>query len=530
MTARRVFIGLVAVVLLSLALRAGFRYGDLIQARRAYDGRQGPSDPPVRISPDYRDLVIPPNIAPLNFTILKPGSRYYAAAFALESGSWAEAVSDRPQMRLPPRAWKAVLEEARSAGRVTLVVGAKQLDGEWDWSSSTNGVSPDPIDAYLVYRRIPPLFNFWEGIEIRERCLATSRERCVLSNYSVGRACVNCHAFRQNHTDYMALGTRGGVGTATFLSRPGALEKLGTKFGYTAWHPNGKVVAYSCNEVRQFFHWAGQEIRDVVDLDSGLAYYDLRTQTAATAPALDEMDRLETYPTWSPDGRFLYFCSAAIPWRHRNQMPPENYRQCRYDLRRVSYDPEGNRWGQPETVLTAAATGKSLLLPRVSPDGRFLLFCLCDYGCFPIFQPSSDLGLLDLKMGAWRKLGEVNSDRSESWHSWSSNGRWVAFSSKRHDGLFTRTYLTHVDEQGRFSKPFVMPQSDPAYYDSCLTTYSVPELVAEPVRVSSRRIAGTISSLQAMKVREPIDFKARAREASRATGTDADAPWRPGGQ
>jgi Tol biopolymer transport system component len=205
-------------------------------------------------------------------------------------------------------------------------------------------------------------------------------------------------------------------------------------------------------------------------------------------PELADKDQLETYPSWSPDGKHLYYCSAPILWKDRSAVPPENYDKVQYDLRRISYDVETDRWGQAETVLSAARTGRSILLPRVSPDGRFLLFCMCRYGCFPIYQPSSDLYLMDLATKQYRRL-EINSEFSESWHSWSSNSRWIAFSSKRQGGLFTRTYFSYVDDAGKVHKPFVLPQESPSYYDSLLETYSVPELITGPVPVGASKLA-----------------------------------------
>ena len=154
-----------------------------------------------------------------------------------------------------------------------------------------------------------------------------------------------------------------------------------------------------------------------------------------TTPALAQKDRLETYPAWSPDGRFLYFCSAPLTWTDRNVIPAQ-YDQIKYDLVRVAYDVHRDAWGPAETILSAQDTGLSILEPRISPDGRWLLFCMCKYGCFPVYQQSSDLYLIDLEAAErtgryeYRRL-EVNSDESESWHSWSSNSRWIAFSSKR---------------------------------------------------------------------------------------------------
>ena len=82
----------------------------------------------------------------------------------------------------------------------------------------------------------------------------------------------------------------------------------------------------------------------------------------------------------------------------------------------------------------------------------------------------------------------VNSNRSESWHAWSSNGRWIVFASKRRDGLFGRLYISYVDADGRTRKPFLLPQEDPAFYDSFLKTYNVPEMIKEPVQIHWRHL------------------------------------------
>jgi hypothetical protein len=188
---------------------------------------------------------------------------------------------------------------------------------------------------------------------------------------------------------------------------------------------------------------------------------------------------------------------------------------------RISYDLQSGTWGELETVLSADETGKSILLPRISPDGRFLVFCMCKYGCFPIYQPTSDLYLMDLETGQHRRL-PVNSDRSESWHSWSSNSRWLAFSSKRRDGLFTRTYFSYIDETGRAHKPFILPQEDPAFYDSCLKTYTVPELVTEPVKTTAAGLGATARSLEKVEVDVPIKF-------SKRKGPQTPDQWQDGG-
>ncbi|MHC4981719.1 MAG: TolB family protein, partial [Planctomycetota bacterium] len=283
-------------------------------------------------------------------------------------------------------------------------------------------------------------------------------------------------------------------GSATLFADEGKVDRIGAKWGYTAWHPTGRVAVYSVMNVKQFMHRASMEVRDVVDLDAGLKCYDLKKQSVNMPRSISDSQRLESYPTWSPDGKYLYYCSAPILWQDRNSVPPRHYDKVRYDLMRVSYDVESDKWGKPELFLSGEKLGKSILMPRISPDGRFLLFCMCDYGVFPIYRPCSDLYLMkDIETREYEKL-PINSKFSESWHSWSSNGRWIAFSSKRRGGLFTRLYISYVDSTGKAHKPFILPQRNPEFYDSFLKTYSVPELVTGPVEVSHRALTSAARS------------------------------------
>ena len=127
------------------------------------------------------------------------------------------------------------------------------------------------------------------------------------------------------------------------------------------------------------------------------------------------------------------------------------YTEVQYDLMRIGYDQATGEWGGLETVLSAEETGLSITQPRISPDGRLLVCCMSDYSTFPSFQPSADLYMVDLASRDWRRM-ECSSPRSESWHSWSSNGRWLAFSSKRNDGQFIRVTIRSPPHDGQCSR------------------------------------------------------------------------------
>lgn len=455
-----------------------------------------------KISPDYSGITLPPNIAPLNFRVLEQGK-----AFCLDiHGGQGKSIRVKDadgHMQIPGRRWRALLRD--NLGQpVYFDIAAQGKDGTWrKFKRITNTIAQHPIDATLVYRFMKPIYNWWKDIGIYQRQLANFDTACVLEGRSFGQGCLNCHSFVGNASKMMTIGLRSKThGSHTLLARGKQVDSIGAKWGYTAWHPSGDLAVYSINKVHQFFHVGGMEVRDVVDLDSALACYYVANGQVVSPPDTADKNRLETYPAWSPDGRFLYFCSAPILWED-DTVPPEKYDQVRYDLRRIAYDPTTDQWGEVETILSAEDTGLSILLPRISPDGRFLLFCMCPYGCFPIYQPGSDLYLMDLSTGAYKKLA-INSEYSESWHSWSSNGHWIAFSSKRRGGLFTRTYFSYVDESGTAHKAFVLPQKDPEAYDAMMQTFSVPELVKESIQAHPSALARAARAGPSVTVDVPI--------------------------
>ncbi|NLZ05327.1 MAG: hypothetical protein GXY19_09155 [Phycisphaerae bacterium] len=445
-----------------------------------------------RVTPDYAGIVLPPNIAPLNFRIAEPGRRY-AARIHSDAGEEIEILSRTGEILLPQAKWMALLS-ANVGKEIAVDVYVQTEDGRWNqYEPIRNRIAPEPIDSHLVYRFMMPSSYFPKPMQICQRNLETFDEEVLLDTRNFGNGCANCHSFVGTNPDKMLLGIRStSFPSATLYAREGRIERIGAKFGYTSWHPSGRIVTYSINDVRQFFHTAQQEIHDVVDLDSIIVYYDVERKEIRTAPALSDKTRLETYPAWTPDGKYLYFCSAPLLWTDMQTVPPRRYAEVQYDLMRIPYDLATDAWGAAETVLSAKDTGRSILLPRVSPDGRFLLFCMSRYGCFPVYQPTSDLYMMDLTTGAYREVA-INSEHSESWHSWSSNSRWIIFSSKRQGGLYTRPYISYVDAEGRTHKPFVLPQRRPSFYDSCYRLYSVPELVDAAVTVNGRSLVDAIS-------------------------------------
>jgi dipeptidyl aminopeptidase/acylaminoacyl peptidase len=193
---------------------------------------------------------------------------------------------------------------------------------------------------------------------------------------------------------------------------------------------------------------------------------------------LSTKDSFETFPAWSPDGRYLYYCSAQ-------SMPLDSFKRIRYSLLRVVFNSETMSFGQVDTLISSRKTGQSISFPRISPDGKYLLFCMSDYGNFSIWHKESDLYLLNLSNLQISKP-DINSGESESYHQWSSNGKWIVFSSRRNNGLFTRIYFSHFDENGIAQKPFILPQNNPDYYQNFMKSYNIPELIISKIRTDPK--------------------------------------------
>lgn len=501
MSKRTLAVALAAVALLALAV-AHARSGAL-----PAPGSWREAGRPPRIHPDYADVVLPPNIAPLNFAVDEPGRRW--AARLTGASRRIEVASSDGTIRFPQKAWHA-LAAASAGGELRCDVYVQEPGGRWThFDTIRNRVAREEVDGTLVYRLLGPIYNMWYDLGIYQRDLGSFAEKPILQNRSIHGACLNCHTFACNQPDKFFFHLRGGKeGPLMVIADHGHAYRVDTRTSlndrpatYSAWHPSGKLIAFSYNNIIQFFHTVGREPRDVVDLDSGIAVCWLDTKKVTSALAINQPRRLETFPAWSPKGDALYFCAAAMPWPEPKPIPYQDVARVRYDLVRVGFDVKTGAWGRPETIISAKEMGKSLLEPRVSPDGRFLAFTACDYGAFPIHQEHSDLWLVDLKGKGFprRKLDAAPETQRDSWHSWSSNGRWLVFSRKGDNGLVARPFLRYIDADGNPAKALMVPQEDPTYCDRALKTYNVPELLARPVTIPAAELARAINSGELVK-------------------------------
>jgi hypothetical protein len=264
----------------------------------------------------------------------------------------------------------------------------------------------------------------------------------------------------------------------TILNRDGKMRKLKLKTEgmispavYGGFHPSGRYGVFSTNIIIPEFHSLGNKRMEVYDTASDLVVADFDANRIVTSPLISDPNVFETFPVFSADGKSIYFCSAkSVPL-------PGEVKKLKYSLCRIAFDPAKRQFGaKVDTLWNARTTGKSVCFPRVSSDGKYILFTVADYGTFPIWHRETDLQMINLQTGAVDPLAVVNSNRSDTYHSWSSNSRWFVFASKRDNGQYGKPYFAYVDKNGKPRKPFVLPQKHPSHYDEILYSYNIPEL------------------------------------------------------
>ena len=446
------------------------------------------------IMPDYTDVTIPPNIAPMNFSILEDGAYFRVLATSRLTGYQVKITSSEGVIRFPEKSWRKLLNESIGDSIIFRVYCSdKPKDVIQEYKAFSMVVAREKIDPYLVYRLLYPGYYSWSNIKIIQRSLESFSEESVIENQIIEKNCANCHSFNNNSPDRFMIHIRGSLG-GTYFVEDGKITRTDPKIDampggatYPSWHPGGRYLAFSSNQVRQSFYSQPGKRIEVFDLVSSLILYDRKNNEILNIIDRDTTKYLQTFPSWSPDGKYLYFCRALQSINSTNP-DLEQIKSTHYDLARKSFDPESRTFGETEVVFKASGINKSASFPRISPDGKYLVFTLADYGTFPIWHQEADLYSFDMKSGEVNKMN-INSNETESYHSWSNNGKWLVFSSKRVDGRSTRPYFTHIDSLGVQGKEFVLPQKDPSLYSRMLESFNIPELVTGRIKVNPRDFA-----------------------------------------
>jgi tetratricopeptide (TPR) repeat protein len=372
--------------------------------------------------------------------------------------------------------------------------------------------SPDEVGAPIIFREVSlPLSEAASDPGRLQWKLGSVASPHPLAAIMQGLpVCGNCHSFSSDgkwfsmDIDYPNKSglVWSAVDTNIILTKSDLFSweapgSNGDSFGLLAQlSPKGDLLAATIRDLAVF--------RPIPELSYSQLFFPIRGVLAFRSregdayqelPGADDPDYVQTNPAWSPDGQFLVFArSRAYPVPtnsagrlDRNALDRAFGRRpqpFKYDLYRIPFN--GGRGGQAEPLAGASRNGKSNFFPRYSPDGRWIVFCQASN--YMMLQPDSELFIVPAAGGPARRL-LANTDRMNSWHSWSPNSKWLVFASKA-QSPYTQLYLTHIDEQG---------ESSPALW---LDGFSSPDLAANLPEF----VPGPRASIQRIEMRLALDL------------------------
>lgn len=450
----------------------------------------------LKIVRPYDGASFPRNIAPPRFCWEDRLNNLWRVS--LTAPGWnapLRVVTNKREWRPDAETWNAIKESGTGDWidlelRGCLVQGRQRKGDEVYVDSVRLRVSEHPADPIIVYRLVSPLFHGSKTPHVYYRDIGTFEVRMFLP--SNGLYCTNCHVFPGSPTleqkDLtLAIAVRESfkglriLGMYHFDSQ--RAKTLSINSFFMSWHPeSGKIAVTGGDSIssRPLITLETQEF-DVLLAD--ILIVDSKTLKAEPLPGASEPTYMETFPTWSPDGKTMVFSRA--PEVHML----ERLAEVKYDLYRVPYN-DGNG-GVATPIEGASQNGMSNFAARYSRDGKWIVFNKADSST--LVKPTAHLWILSTEEGALPRKLECNCEYAmDSHHSWSSNSRWLLFSSKRDDGIFARVYLTEIDEEGHASPPVALPALD----DDIMMCYNVPEFLQYRPKIDAEDIVRKVSRLE----------------------------------
>ncbi len=357
----------------------------------------------------------------------------------------------------------------------------------------TIATSPDPVGAPIMYRDVPlippppeseergiikPLpDSVLPKIKWQLRYVSDTESKTVMTGLPT---CANCHSVArdgrtlgidvdgpQNDKGLYALIPVKPVSTMSndYVIHWSAFseERAQKRFGFMSQvSPDGKYVitsidvphAHGTRVVDRLYNgfYRNYGFGQVFFPTRGvLAWYSRESGQLTPLPGADDPNFVQTSAFWSPDGKYLVYSRATAkdPYapgqKQATYANDPNETQIQYDLYRIPFN--DGKGGTPERVVGASDNGMSNNFPKVSPDGKWIVFVECKNGL--LMRPDSKLTIVPFEGGEARPLAS-NLPVMNSWHTWSPNGHWLAFSSKS-PSLYTELYLTHIDAEGNAS-------------------------------------------------------------------------------
>lgn len=447
--------------------------------------------PPV--FPDYAGVTVPCNIAPLNLCV--SGSAHHMRVIWRMDGKDLLVAEGTDHTDIALSEWQGFLLKAKGKNvEVAVEIWNDSFPQGIAYQPFRLHVDDSAIDPYLTYRLIPPGYIGWNKMELAQRCLSSFEESVLVSNLQNGGGCLNCHTSCKGNPSQYLFHSRCKTGGTVISDRGRMVKKqissplTGRNAVYPAWHPAGRWIAFSTDDVHQSFYNHCRSKIEVYNNSGDLLLYDTRTERVVEDVRFCDTVNVKTFPAFSPDGKWLYFCTS------KRYDVPFCSDSMHYSLVRVSFEASTGKLGEVvDTIYNARVCGGSASLPRISPDGRWLLFTWAECNAFPIQHPESSLCLVDLKTYKVSEPPQLISSEADTYHSWSSNGRWIVFASRRKDGRVTRLYIAAFSN-GQFGRPFLLPQRYPAEDVLRRYSYNVPELLKGKIKTDKDEMARLLQS------------------------------------
>ncbi len=365
--------------------------------------------------------------------------------------------------------------------------------------------SRDPVGAPIFYRDVPlapsqtergvikPLSEaFLPLIAWRLRDISQPESRLVLTGLLT---CANCHSFSKDGKT-LGMDVDGPAGDkGAYAIVPIEKETIIEQKDIITWNsfegkppgqktigflsqvsPDGRYVITTLNESVYVQNFTDYRFLQVFYPTRGiLGYYDRETKEMKPLPGADDPRYVHCDPVWTPDGQTIIFARAEAKdpyppgYRPAVKANDPNEPQIQYSLYRIPF--RNGQGGVPEPIPGASHNGMSNTFPKVSPDGKWIVFVKCRNG--QLLRPDSELWIVPTSGGEARRM-RCNTSLMNSWHSFSPNGRWMVFSSKVNTP-YTQMFLTHIDENGNDSPPILIPNSTAAN-----RAVNLPEFVNRP--------------------------------------------------
>lgn len=353
-------------------------------------------------------------------------------------------------------------------------------------------ISPYPLDNIIVYRLVSPLFHPQKTPDVYYRYVNSFETRLFVEGRNI--YCTNCHFFPKRpdirpEEERLAIAVRDQLPSRKALGKAKRILGIydfsngrGKTFGinsfFMSWAPDGKKVAVTMGRTVSIRPCITLETQQFFVLGSDIYIVDVDNNRVKPLRGASEPDYMENFPTWSPDGKYIIFCRSKEPRRGALET-------IRFNLYRIPYnDGDG---GSPVPIKGASFNGKSNYAPRYSPNGKWVVFNQAESAS--LVEPTSDLWIFPADLSRPPRKLECNVDYAmDSWHSWTSNSRWLLFATKREDGVFARIYITEIDDNGHASPPVRLPlKSDP------MMCFNVPEFLKYDKEIDHEKLLQQIT-------------------------------------